>query len=126
MLIGGFAHVPRPGIGVVDAQQNAVVGPTQIGTRRVPIRKSLIEQAHVVQVASIKALAELLPKALGKLSQQGLPVLGTRTAALLEFYDVAPDLPVGLDHDGIDRVLCLATRLLQNGTNLVIQRVGGL
>ncbi|MNG22958.1 hypothetical protein D3C84_1075080 [compost metagenome] len=54
----GFVHVPMTSIVIFDAQEQAVVGPTQFVTQCVTHWKGLIEKSHVAQIRGIKSLPE--------------------------------------------------------------------
>jgi hypothetical protein len=101
-LINGFFGVPIAGLRVVDADQAAIVGPTQFKTQCVTNWEMLKEQAHIAQVADIKPRAKFLAQALGQFRQYLLAVGRALLPALLVFHYHTANLPIGLHHGGVD------------------------
>ena len=109
-LAGGPAGVDRlglvegPGVGIVDAEQEAVMGPGQFATQCVTNLVGQEERPHVAEVGPVVALAELRREAFGEPVQNPLAVVGPSLARLLLLDDDPADFPVGLDHGRVDRL----------------------
>src|SRR5690554_1818050 len=59
VLAGCLGHVPLPGLGALDPEQNAVVRPTQFGTQCVSFWERLIEPTHIAKVGNVEAFSKL-------------------------------------------------------------------
>ena len=79
-----------------------------------PNWKRQIERTHLAQVPLRKSLSILSRQPLGQVLKEVLPVLRALPRRL---HDLAPDLPVRLDHGTIDGALYLSARGLQRLTN---------
>ncbi|WP_234026663.1 hypothetical protein [Melaminivora suipulveris] len=91
-------------------------------TQRVTLWKRLIEQVHVAQVGSIKALAKLPRQLLGQQGRQALAIAGALLSALFELHDGAAHLPAGLHLDHVHRPQDATARLGNQLTQLPDQR----
>lgn len=96
--------VERPGGGIIDAEQEPVMGPGQFATQCVTNRVGHEKRPHIAEVGRVIALAELGLEPLGEPLQDPLSVTGPLLSGLLVFDDDAADFPVGVDHDGVDRL----------------------
>ena len=61
-----------------------------------------IESPHLAQVHCAESTAKLASKVTSESFDQFFSILGSFHAALLEFDDPTPDLPIGCRHQGID------------------------
>jgi hypothetical protein len=80
------------------------MGPGQFATQCVTNRVGHEERGHVAEVGRVVALAELRLETLGESFQDSLAVAGPRLPRLFVFDDGATDIPVGVDHDRVDRL----------------------
>ena len=78
------------------------VRPAQLVRRLLTYRVAQGQQPHVDEVAAAEAPAVAQPQVGSQGADECLAVFGTQGAGLLEFDDVLPHLPVGLDQLRID------------------------
>jgi hypothetical protein len=97
VLIGGLIHIPDAGVRFIDSQECTVVCPAQFGTQCVPIWKKCVERSHVPQISLIETFAKFSSKAFSKVSEQAPAISGAGSSSLIEFDDVLPDSPAGLN-----------------------------
>jgi hypothetical protein len=109
-----------------DLAEGSIVSPTQFMTQCVTNWKSLIKEPHVTEVGGIEAFSELGDQGGGQGLHEAAPVLGPARAALLEHDDVTPDLPAGLDLDGVDGTDRPVPRALDQTAEIVNQFGGSI
>ena len=85
--------VERPGVGIIDAEQEPVMGPGQFVTQCVTNRVGQEERPHVAEVGLVETLAELRLETLGEPFQDPLAVAGPSLPRLLVLDDDAADFP---------------------------------
>lgn len=83
-----------------------------------------VELPHFAQVGDVESAAEVGREPLRQVVQHRFAVRGTLPAALLVLDDQPPDLPVSLNHRGVDRAIGRGPRRFEDSTNLLIQRLG--
>jgi hypothetical protein len=126
---GGPAGVDRlglvegTGVGLVHAQEQAVMGPGQFSTQCVEFRVRQVKIAHVPEVRAVEPLAEVGREALGKGLNEVPAVVRAPTSLLLLLDDDLAHMPVGGDHGLVDRPPGLVAGLGQDVADALIHPV---
>jgi hypothetical protein len=115
--------VESAGLGLVHAQEQAVVSPGQFSTHRVEFWVGQVEVAHVPEVGAVETLAEVGAEAFGKGFHEALAVAGALLPVLLLLDDDLADVPVGGDHRLVDGPPGLVAGLGQDAADALVRPV---
>ena len=99
------------------------MGPGQFVTQCVTNRVGQKKQPHVAEVRRVVAFAKLRRETLRKTLQDSLPVVSSLLPSLLILDNLAPDLPIGIDHHHIDRLPSTVSRRNEDFPNPIVKSI---